>query len=80
MTEICSKPGFLLEPRKTYPQELLGNLMQKQYLLGHMTWKGTERNVWKDAANLQIKRLNNFTKSHHRAWVTINLKKRKISQ
>ena len=32
--------------------------MQKQYLLGPMTWKVTRRNVWKDIANLQIKRLN----------------------
>ena len=27
---------------------LQGNLMQKQYLLGLMTWKVTRRNVWKD--------------------------------
>ena len=37
--------------------------MQKRYLLGLMTWKVTERNVWKDVANLQIRRLSNFTKS-----------------
>ena len=43
--------GFLLEPKKSYR----GNLMQKQYLLGPMTWKVTQRNVWKDIANLQIK-------------------------
>ena len=29
-TEICSNPGFLLEPRKNYLSELQGNLMQKQ--------------------------------------------------
>ena len=55
-TEVCSNPGFLLEPRKNYRPELQGNLMQKQYLLGPMTWKVTQRNVWKDIANLQIKR------------------------
>ena len=37
--------------------------MQNQYLHGPMTWKVTRRNVWKDIANLQIKRLNNYTKS-----------------
>ena len=76
--------------------------MQKQYLLGPMTWKVffydkrnesdevnlthavtwkvTQRNVWKDIANLQIKRLNNYTKSQHHAWMTINSKKKKMSQ
>ena len=29
--------------------------MQKQYILGPVTWKVTQRNVWKDVANLQIK-------------------------
>ena len=27
-----------------------------------MTWKVTRRNVWKDIANLRIKRLNKYTK------------------
>ena len=58
-TEIGSNPGFLLESEKKYRPEQ-GNLMQKQYLLGPMTWKVTQRNVWKDIANLQMKRLNNF--------------------
>ena len=61
--------------------ELQENLMQKQYLLGLMTWKVTRRNVWwKDIANLQVKRLNNYTQSQHDAWMTINLKKKKMSQ
>ena len=34
--------------------------MQKEYLLGPMTWKVTKRNVWNFFANLQIKRHNNF--------------------
>ena len=42
-----------------------------------MTWKVTRRNAWKDIANLQIKRLNNYTTSQRHAWMTINLKKRK---
>ena len=42
--------------------------------LGPMTWKVTQRNVWKDVANLRTKRLNNDTKSQHHAWMTINLK------
>ena len=61
-------------------QKPRGNLMQKRYLLGLMTWKVTERNVWKDVANLQIKPLSNFTKSQRNAWMTINLKKKKMSQ
>ena len=48
---------------KLTDQSFRGNLMQKQHLLGPMTWKVTRRNVWTDIANLQIKRLNNYTKS-----------------
>ena len=44
-----------------------------------LTWKITRRNVWKEIANLRIKRLHNKTKSQHHAWNTINLKK-KMSQ
>ena len=43
--EICSNPGFLLEPKKNYRPELQGNRMQKQYLLGPVTWRDTRRNV-----------------------------------
>ena len=46
-TETCSNPGFLLDPRKNYRPELQGNLMQKQCLLGPMTWKVTQRNEGK---------------------------------
>ena len=52
---------------------LQGNLMHKQYLLGLMTWMVTQRHVWKDIANLQINRLNNFSMSQHHAWMTIYL-------
>ena len=45
-----------------------------------MTWKVTQRNEWKDIANLQIKLLSNYTKSHRHAWMTINLKKKNMSQ
>ena len=61
---------------KTNRPELQGNLMQKQYLLGPLTWKVTRRNMWKDIANLQIKRLNNYTKSQRHAWMTVNLEKK----
>ena len=71
---------FVLEPWKNYRPELQGNLTQKQYLLGLVTWKVTQRNVWKDIANLQIKRPNNFTMSQRHAWMTINLKKKQMSQ
>ena len=42
-----------MEPGKNYLPELQGNLMQKQHLLGPMTWKVTRRNVRKDLANLR---------------------------
>ena len=42
--------------------------------------KVTQRNVWKDIANMRIKRLNNYTKSQRHARMTINLKKKKMSQ
>ena len=42
--------------------------------------EGHAKNVWKEIANLRIKRLNNYAKSQHHAWMTINLKKRKMSQ
>ena len=50
---------------------------QKPYLLGPMTWKVTQRNVWKDIANLRIKRHDNKTKSQLHAWMTINEKQKK---
>ena len=37
--------------------------MPKRYLHGPMMWKVMQGNAWKDIANLQIKRLNNYTKS-----------------
>ena len=58
-------------------QKSRGNLMPKRYLHGPMTWKVTQRNVWKDIVNLQIKRLNNYTKSQRHAWMIINFKEEK---
>ena len=49
------------------------------FLHGRWTWKITQRNVWKDIANLQTKRLSNYTKSQLHAWMTINLKKKNES-
>ena len=42
---------------ENYLSELQGNLMQKSYLLGPTTWKVTQRNAWKDFANLRILRI-----------------------
>ena len=56
------------------------NLMPKQYLHGPMTWKVMRRNAWKDSANMRMKLLNKITKSRRHAWMTINLKKKKMSQ
>ena len=50
----------------------------KRYLLGPTTWKVMHRNVWKDIANLRIKRLDNFSKLQLHAWMTIILKKNKM--
>ena len=58
-------------------QKLHGNLMPKQYLHGPMTWKVMRRNAWKDSANMRMKQLNNFVRSRHHAWMTINLPKKK---
>ena len=48
------------------------------------TWCRNHRSckeMWaKEIANLRIKQLNNYTKSQLHAWMTINLKKRKMSQ
>ena len=52
--------------------------MPKQYLHGPMTWKVTQRNAWKDTANLRTKQLSNYTKSQRHAWMIINLKKKKM--
>ena len=79
-TGICSSPGFLLGPKKNCPQRLQGDLMQKSYPHGPTTWKVMQRNVWKDIANWQTKQLNSNTKSQHYAWMTINLKKKKMDQ
>ena len=57
-----------------------GKLDAKRYLHGPTTWKVMQRNAWKDIANLHIKRLNNYTKLQHHAWMTINLKKKTMSQ
>ena len=68
---------FSAGAKENYPPERRGNLMQKRSLLGPMTWKVTQRNVWKDIENLQIKRLDN---NQLHAWMAINLKKKKMSQ
>ena len=57
---------------------LQGNLMQKQYFLGPTTWKVMQRNALKDVANLRIKQLRSYTKSQLHAWMTINVKKKKM--
>ena len=72
----CLNPGSLLEPKKNHRPELQGNLMQKQYLLGPMTWKVMQGNAW----NWRIKQLSNKTKSRRHASMIINLKKKKIDQ
>ena len=74
ITEVCSNPGFLPGVWKNYLKQKL----QKSYLLGLTTWKVTQRNVWKDIANLQTNQLNNYTKSQRHAWMIINVKKKEM--
>ena len=66
--------------KENYRPELEGNLVQKQYLLGLVTWKVMLRNAWQDIASFRMKRFINYTKSQYHAWMTINLKKKKMSQ
>ena len=63
IAKICSNPGFLLEPKKNDLSEFQGNLMQKQYLLGLMTWKVTRRSVWSSPEILQ--NANHFQQTLH---------------
>ena len=80
-TEICPNPGFLLEPEKN-TLKASGKLdaetisswscdMHGRSCKGMCGWR---------FSNLQIKRLNNYAKSQRHAWMTINLKKKKMSQ
>ena len=69
--------GFCWSQRKNYRSELQGNLMQKQYLLGLITWNVMQRSAWKDIANWQTKQRNNYSKSHHHALTTTNSKRKK---
>ena len=64
--------------KENYLQKLQGNLMQKRYLQSPMTCHA--KNVWKDIANLRMKRLNKFSKLHLHACMAINFWKKKMSQ
>ena len=54
----------------------LGNLMPRQYLHGHVTWKVMQRNAWTDSANLRMKPLSNYNKLQRYALMIIKLKKK----
>ena len=45
---------------------------------GPMTWKVMQRNVWRDIASWRTKPPSNCTKSERHAWMTINLRKKKL--
>ena len=69
--EVCSNQGFLpWLQRNCQKHKPRRNLMPKRYLHGPVTWKVTQRNAWKDIANLRINQLNNYTKSRHHVWMT----------
>ena len=50
---------------------------KQTFRLGPKIWMVMRRNAWKGIANLQINRLNSYTKSQHHALTTINSKKKK---
>ena len=75
ITEVCSNQGFLSGlQRSCQKQKPRWNLMPTRYLHGLVTRKVMQRNVWKDVANLRIKRLSKKTKSQRHAWMIINSK------
>ena len=79
--EVCSNQGFLPWLQKNCQKHKpRRNLMPKRYLHGPVTWKVTQRNAWKDIANLRIKQLNNYTKSRHHVWMTSIFKKKKLDE
>ena len=54
-----------------------GKLDANIFLLGPMTWKVMQRNVWNDIANWRTEQLNKYTKSQHHALTTSNSRKKK---
>ena len=54
--------------------------MPKRYLHCPMKRKFMQRNARRDIANLRMQRLSNYTKSRRRAWMIINLEKKKLDQ
>ena len=81
IVDNCSNLGFLLVLWKNcQKQQPRRKLMPKRYFHGPMTWKVMHRNAWTDIANLPIKRLNNYAKSRRHAWMTTNLKKKRLDQ
>ena len=73
-TEICSNPRLLLEPKKNYRPELQGTWCRNHIFLVLRHGRSRKERCGKNIANLEKKRLNNFTKSQIHAWMTINIK------
>ena len=75
LQRLCSNPGFLLGPKKNYQNpELQGNLMQNTISSWSYDMEGRAKKcASKDIANLQIKRLNNFSQSRNtmHGWPSI---------
>ena len=62
---------------ETMENYMFPGIRMRIFLLGPMTRKVTRRNVWKDIANLQKKRLNNFIKSQLHVLTSTTSKKKK---
>ena len=69
-----------VEAKEKPPTRASGKLDAEIFSSWSYDMEVMQRNVWKDIANLRTKRLDNFTKSQRHAWMTINFKKRKMSQ
>ena len=66
ITEPCLNPEFPLEQLKNYHARKICLSLR-----GPMTWRVMPRNVWNDFVSWQTLRLNNSTKYHLHALMTI---------
>ena len=64
-TEVCSNPGFLLEPRKKLPARASGKPDAETI----SSWSYDMEGHAKKCVDMQMQRLHNCTKSQRHAWM-----------
>ena len=83
-TEICK--DFVDNYRNLFESRMSAGGVEKlpssenlkhTFHLGPMTWKVMQRSAWKDIANWQTKKLNNYTQSQLHVLTTISSKMKK---